>query len=123
MPMTLPGQAKLNALSGISNRTDLVTVYLPMAAFGVEHAAEVEINIRPTLDESCPGNIDGIVADAWIEPLVGEALKASDPDAILLRIKAEQPLTWEEIELKAVENFREGCAYDASGSTYYAEVA
>ena len=105
MPLTLPYRAFLEG-NRIANRTDLVSVYLPIEAYGVI-CAEAESNIRPVTDDAAPL---GISADVWIEPLSGRAQMASDPDAILKRIKVEQPETWAEIELKADENFRDGAA-------------
>lgn len=105
----------------MTDRSDLVSVYLPITAYGVS-VTDALVNIRPVTDEVFPF---GISADVWIEDknLDEHPCSTADGDAILARIRMEQPLVWAEIEAQAESNHLEGASYDASGNSFYAEVA
>lgn len=101
----------------MSPRSEIVNTELPVEVYGAIMMAE--ISIRPTCDESCPGNVSGIVADVSVEGAF-KVHPCSDENtiAILKRIKAEQPEVWREIEAKAEENHLEGLGEDREPVSY-----
>lgn len=93
----------------MSPRTDLVTVFLPITGYGAM-VVDAEVTVRPNLDQACPGNVDGITAEVWIQDRNDDRVRCSDADAttILARVKAEQPDVWREITEMAEFNFKDG---------------
>lgn len=91
----------------MSPRTDLVSFELATEVFGA--LILVEASVRPAIDQACPGNIDGIVGDVFIEGHDKEyACSTADSLAILRRVKVEEEGIWAEIAAKAEENHLEG---------------
>jgi hypothetical protein len=100
-----------------------VTAYLAVREPGIEiPVGEMAVHVRANYDEAFPFDL---AADVFYEDAKFTRHAATDVVAfhLLRRIKEELPEVWREIKEMAESNHIEGCAYDASGSTYFSHEA
>jgi hypothetical protein len=98
-----------------------VTAYLPIFEQG-HKVAELTVTVRANYDQTFA---DDLAADVFFDDEDGKRHGFIDARAveILAEIKKHQPEVWREIKEMAEANHLEGCAYDASGSTYFSHEA